>query len=132
MLRRLLLIDAFASPFPAAPGDTESWGRDVSCERVDWASFVPDNLRTCGASLVVPVALPEPARAMDLFRWLRGHPIATPTLAVLPDQTEPELLQAASEIVDDFIFWPAPGDELRLRVNRLLGDGAEEVDAVQD
>jgi DNA-binding NtrC family response regulator len=103
----------------------EGWrdldGHELRCERIAWGSFRPDALQDCAAALVIPFLVPWAPQALSLFRWLKAHPISTPTLAVLPAEPEPELMHAAAEVVDDFVLWPVREIEWRQRVWRLLG-----------
>jgi DNA-binding NtrC family response regulator len=66
-----------------------------------------------------------------MLEWLHDHPIATPTLAVLPEEAGPPLLRIVSESVDDFIVSPIRGAELRSRLDRVLGARHAEVAAVR-
>jgi DNA-binding NtrC family response regulator len=57
---------------------------------------------------------------MHFFQWLQDHPITTPTLAVLARNSEGNLLQAASQVVDDFVLWPTSPEEFLGRLFRIL------------
>lgn len=89
------------------------------CERREWESFRPDMVSDSHARLILPCVVPETPKALAFFRWLRETPVHVPTLAVLPEFPSPELL-AASEVVDDLVFWPVRGKELDVRIQRLL------------
>ena len=92
MPHRLLIIEQPPFPSGRSPSGLLSGETGFRCEQATWDSFLPDQVRHCTAHLIVAVAFPEPTKAMNLFRWLRSHPIATPTLAVLPSEPEEELL----------------------------------------
>ena len=127
---RLLVIEGSPCPLRAALEELRSDELSFSCETADWRDFLPDSLLQRAPDLVVPVATDPLPDAQAFFQWLRHHPIAVPTLAVLPVATEHELLSDASAVVDDFILWPAGGEELRQRLARLLGQKAQDQEDV--
>jgi len=103
----------------------------MASRRSEWKTFLPDQLQLREERLLVANAVPRSEEAVRFFHWLREHPLAIPTLAILPDEDN-ELLQVAAEGVDDFLLYPVRGGELRRRVSRLLGQepsNAEEVRA---
>jgi two-component system response regulator GlrR len=124
---RLLIIEGSLCEVEALAGlgCFESWS-ELRVDRSSWASFEPTRLRDCAADLVVPVAVRDGPLALTLFRWLKEHPVRTPTLAILPGEPEAELLRAAAEAVDDFILWPVRTPELHQRLSRLLGPPARD------
>jgi DNA-binding NtrC family response regulator len=95
------------------------------CEYVPWGSSALEHLNETAAELVIALAMEEPA---SLAQWLRDRRAVTPTLVVLPAAADEELLQLASETVDDFVLWPGGERELRQRLARMLG--THEVEAV--
>src|SRR5262249_54864692 len=101
-------------------------------EHADWEALVPDRLRGCAADLIVPVALPDSLRALNLFRWLRDHPLSTPMLGILPCEPGAQLLQAAAQVVDDFILCPVREEEWRERVTRILGPSDDKLGSVSE
>ncbi len=90
-------------------------------ERQAWESFRPEMVLGSRAQLIVPHVVAETQNVVSFFRWLRESPIRILTLAVLPECPSPELL-AASEVADDLVFWPVRGQELEVRIRRLLQD----------
>ena len=102
-------------------------GEGFRCDRFDWNSFRPEILRQCTAQTIVAVAAPETQKARPLFDWLRLNPIKTPTLAILPENPDQELIRDATEVVDDFLICPVRLLELRHRLERLLGPAHDEV-----
>ena len=114
MAPRLLMIHE--SPVPAALREVAC--ADACCEGADAAAFNPDSLAQCAADLVIVIAIPPAPRALGLFRWLKTHAIATPTLAVLPEEPDHHLMEAAAEGVDDFVLCPVRKSEWRQRIIR--------------
>jgi DNA-binding NtrC family response regulator len=90
-------------------------------ELATWDSLPFEKLQRCNAQLVVAVAVPPVPEAIRLFKRLREHPIPSPTLAVLSNDVDDETLRAASQSSDDFILWPIHKEELRHRLQRMLG-----------
>ena len=131
MVHRVLLIEQNSLPTEISLSASLTSEGGFSCERASWDSLSPETLRHCAAHLVMPVAVPETAKAMPLFEWLRHHPIAAPTLAVLPCEANEALLQTAAEAVDDFVFWPLHKGELRHRLRRMLGPPGHDVASVR-
>lgn len=86
-----------------------------------WESFRPEMVLGSRAQLIVPHVVSETQNVVSFFRWLREGPIRILTLAILPECPSLELL-AASEVADDLVFWPVRGQELDLRIRRLLPD----------
>jgi DNA-binding NtrC family response regulator len=95
------------------------------CQREDWATFVPERLLGYKGDLVVPVLVPPCSQAQAFLGWLHDHPLLTPTLAVLPEDAEPGLLEAACGVVSDFVLWPVSAQEWRRRVARILGPSSD-------
>jgi DNA-binding NtrC family response regulator len=122
MSRRLLVIEGRAGSLAPALGETaRSWGDDFELDHARWSSFPPECIGECRADLILPVVVPRSNEAVGFLRWLHDHPISKPTLAVLPDESEEDLLRTAAEAADDFILWPFHRLELRERVFRILG-----------
>src|SRR5262245_42682762 len=100
-------------------------GMDSRYERVAWRSLVPQTLRDDTADLILPVALDRPAGPVRLFRWMQDNPLRSPTLVILPEAADEELLCAAARVATDFMTWPARPEELLQRVTRILGSFGE-------
>ena len=79
MVHRVLLIEQNSLPTEISLSASLTSEGGFSCERASWDSLSPETLRHCAAHLVMPVAVPETAKAMPLFEWLRHHPIAALT-----------------------------------------------------
>jgi DNA-binding NtrC family response regulator len=94
---------------------------DLRYEWQTWEGFRPGMVLGSRAQLIVPHVVAETQNVVSFFRWLRESPIRVLTLAVLPECPSPELL-AASEVADDLVFWPVRGQELDVRIRRLLPD----------
>ena len=105
-----------------------SWFCEASkceCRMLSWDGFKPERLREVSADLIVPIASRSECGAQGLFDWLRVHPIAIPVFAVFGKGVSEATVQRALDVADDFLFWPAPRDELSARVSRILGDSME-------
>jgi two-component system, NtrC family, response regulator GlrR len=127
---RLLLIER--PTLPHRPSLCGLFGEGFTYEQIDWEALVPDRLASSAAHLVVAVADRLSAKVGQLFEWLGAHPIAIPTLAVVPREGEDRLIQIASDTSDDFILSPFGELELRHRVDRMLGKKRAEVEGVQN
>jgi len=132
MPRRLLIIGG-DTPFPSgmALGERLSVEQDLRYERAEWASFRFESLSECGADLVVPMAVPQTERAISFFQWLNAHPMATPTLAILPTDAEQSVLRIVAGAADDFILWPIRNGEWIERITRMLGHRRQDIVSVR-
>ena len=90
-------------------------------ERKVWDSFVPETLRHSPAKLILAQASPSTDKVARFFEWLRHNPIHIPTLAILPEVSDPDWLQTITAVIDDFVFMPLREKELELRIERILG-----------
>ena len=131
-MSRLVLIIGGETPFPAETAAGAPLSDEIlRYERAEWSSLSFDRLPASTADLVVPMAVPQIGRATSFFEWLNVHPMAVPTLAVLPMDAEPSMLRVAAESVDDFIFWPIRSAEWTERVTRMLGRPRQDIVSVQ-
>lgn len=125
MLRMLQLIEDETPVCDSVlPYLTREEGFD--CHREGWKSISSHDLPRPGVELVLFARAAQPDLPCKLFHWLREHPIAAPSLAVLAQESGDEFLRSATETVDDFVFSPVRGEELRCRVKRILGPGPEQ------
>ena len=98
--------------------------------RSGWAAGTPSHLTSCTEKLILMNAVPRTGEALSLFSWLHEHSLNAATFAVLlPD--DPEFARIAAGAVDDFLFWPVRGEELRQRILRLLGPRSRAPEEVQ-
>ncbi|MGH9431530.1 MAG: sigma-54 interaction domain-containing protein [Terriglobia bacterium] len=97
-----------------------------TCERITWDASAPGGLIQGRAQLILACAANDPAWAANFLEWLRLHPIAMPTLAILPESPAAGLLDLASATADDFMCWPVKDGELFSRILRLLGPDRKE------
>ena len=74
------------------------------------------------------VALGAGDQAAGLFQRWRSWPLAIPTAAILPGDSEPSLLRAAAASVDDFVLWPIRVDEWQERLLRMVAHPHERGD----
>jgi len=98
---------------------------DSRCEVAGWSELLFDRLHRYNAELIVAVAVPLAAQIIRMFGQLREHPLPTPTLAVLPCDVDDETLVNVSKSADDFVLWPVRKEELRQRVQRLIGNESQ-------
>ncbi len=117
--RRVIIVGDGAEPeanfsrlLPAREG--------FRCESIAWDAAVAQRLRASGAHLVILLAIPDRAPAVELMSRMRSAPPPAPILAVLPESPDEGLLSIASQTADDFICCPVREGELRHRVDRLL------------
>ncbi|HUI43966.1 MAG TPA: sigma-54 dependent transcriptional regulator [Terriglobia bacterium] len=109
------------------PADAGFRHRYLSCD-----SSAPREIGAFGAHLVIAFAAAERARALALFQSLRDWLLALPVLAVLAGEPDDDLLKAAAETADDFIFRPLRPSEFQRRVAKLLATNRPDVDAAQN
>ena len=128
MPRRLLIVEPPSSALRGWFDDLHEKAPDLLCEHVGWDARLRERISDSGCELVVIVALPPADDPTGFIRLLKEDPLATPTLAILPEDAGEELL-LASQLLDDFIVAPVRSDELRHRIRRILGDNHENVDA---
>lgn len=98
--------------------------------RASWGRFAPEELRASKESLLVANAVPGSETAIKFFHWLRENPISIPTFAILPED-DGDLLQVAADAADDFLLFPFRAEELRKRINRLLGPKSPSLEDIQ-
>lgn len=127
MTPRLLILEA--DDGHAQLADHLPSERRFTCEHARWPWPHFPSLEQ--SDLVVAVAGAEAAPALDLLRWLRAQKVVRPMLAVLPDAGSSEVLTAAAETADDFIFWPLRPGELAERLRRMLRSRDDLVDSVR-
>jgi DNA-binding NtrC family response regulator len=107
-------------------------GTDFHCERIRWDLAVGERLDWSNVALIVALATSQPAQARNLLDALHDLAVSIPLLAVLPESPDKELLQAACNTADDFVFLPLRQVELRRRVGHLLGALGQKPGAVCD
>jgi DNA-binding NtrC family response regulator len=132
MMVRLLLIDdeeaSLAASFTRAPLSDTPW----VCDQADWNSITYDRLDRRAADLIVVSASSRSSQILGFLTWLRAHAEAAPTIAVLPQNPERELLRVCFDAADDCVLSPVHGDELRQRIARVLGTSDHTAAAVKD
>jgi len=89
-------------------------------ELATWDSLTLQKLQERSTQVLVAVAMPSSPEAIGLFKWLREHPIPSPTLAVLANDVDDETLSIVSQSTDDFVLWPTHAAELRHRLQRMV------------
>ncbi len=127
----ILIIE---NAFPPACLDEHLSAVSPECEsagRVSWERFSLADLRNIKSNLIVANAVPGSVKALEFFELLKSNRISVPVFAILPSD-DPALLQVAIETVDDFLFWPARGEEFRQRIGRLMGTSSRTLSVVQE
>lgn len=81
-------------------------------------------------TLVIADAGSGGAKVAEFFQWLRINRVSVPLFAILP-QDDAALVQSAIGTVDDFLLWPVRPDELKTRVERLLGPQVHDLNDTQ-
>jgi DNA-binding NtrC family response regulator len=82
--------------------------------------------------LIAPIELGCADRTIELLRRLREKSLTIPTLAILPPDSDEQLLRLVSDLASDFAIWPTRREEIQQRAKRLLGYGGSEADIVRD
>jgi len=80
--------------------------------------------------IVVAIAQSRPTLAVDLFRRLSRSPHPNTSFAVLPREIDAQLLEIASEFLDDFVLWPTSREEIAQRIRRLVTFSGRASDSV--
>jgi DNA-binding NtrC family response regulator len=119
MSARVLLIEP--ASMPPQSSCRSVLNLELCYERQAWESFRPEMVLGSRAQLIVSHVVTETQNAVSFFHWLRESSIRILTLAILPECPGSELL-AASKVADDLVFWPVRGQELDVRIRRLLQD----------
>lgn len=73
-----------------------------------------------GVALVIAVADDGEPRSIEFLRGLAGRKLCCPCIAILPADSSADLLRGAAG-ADDIVLQPVRADELRWRIDRLLG-----------
>ena len=100
--------------------------------RLEWEEFAIEQLLTASAELIASIELDHADRTIELLRQLRQRSITTPTLAILPSQSDEQLLRQVSELATDFAIWPTRCEEILQRAKRIVGQSNCEVDTIRD
>lgn len=98
--------------------DRDRWGLHAP-RRVEHASWEKAEVGD-GVALVIAVADDGEPRSIELLRQLAGRKPRCPCIAILPESSSADLLRAAAA-ADDIVLEPVRVDELRWRIDRLLG-----------
>jgi DNA-binding NtrC family response regulator len=128
---RVLCVEPGCGPMGDTLAVCLTAGAGFRLERARWDRVVVQGLARYSADVILAVVVARAAEAVDVFRWLRQRPVAVPTLAVLPQASDEELLRCVVDAADDFTLWPVSALELRHRIARLLGPERGVAAAVQ-
>ena len=100
--------------------------------RASWIAFDPEQSDSPGPDLIVAVDVPQTPAFAGFLEWLRTHPQAKPVFGVISQAAPESLVRTASQMLDDFILWPATRPEIECRIRRLLGAAPESPDGPHD
>lgn len=128
MPAKLLIVDVSGCAEPIVISGPEG---ATQCECRKWGSFTAADLLRSTVRVVIVNASPSDLDPAAIFSWIRDNFIQTPVLALLPQSADPALLHAVSEVADDFIIAPIRADELNVRVARIHGWTATQVEEVR-
>jgi DNA-binding NtrC family response regulator len=101
------------------------------CEVRPWGGVASELPLLAEAHLIVAHAPNEVEKTASFFHWLRDKAIRVPLLALLPESASQELLKSVSETANDFLFAPLREEELKLRINRILGPQSNSLDHLE-
>jgi DNA-binding NtrC family response regulator len=124
MLHELLLIEDGPQIRENSISNFLTPAQGFNCERLTWEFFVPEGLCRRAFDLLIAVTPADPSNCLSLFDWLAVHPTPVATFAVLPGDSNDQLLNLAAQTVDDFLLAPVRDDELRCRLTRILGEAS--------
>jgi DNA-binding NtrC family response regulator len=91
---------------------------------ISWKSLAMESVRERRVDLIVIVAGADATRLVEFFEWERQHRDGAPTIAVLQDETDANVLHACCEATDDFVLGPLRPAELSQRIVRVIGNDA--------
>ena len=120
MAYRILCVEPSYAPMGDTLAVSLSAGAGFRLERASWERVVVEGLARFSVDVILAVIV-RAAEAAECFRRLRQRSVAVPTLAVLPEASDDELLRCVVDAADDFTVWPVGALELRHRLARLLG-----------
>jgi DNA-binding NtrC family response regulator len=121
LLHQLLVIEGLEGERQSSMGDYLTLQDGFECRRVEWDPRSPQQLSCAGVELVLLAAPAQMEDPLRFFAWLQDHTLRTSSVAILPTNPDTKLLQAVSEMVNDFVISPVKSGELRCRVLRILG-----------
>jgi len=121
VLHQLLVIEGLEGERQSSMDDYLTLQDGFECRRVEWDPRSPQQLSCAGVELVLLAAPAQMEDPLRFFAWLQDHPLRTSSVAILPTNPDTKLLQAVSEMVNDFVISPVKSEELRCRVLRFLG-----------
>jgi DNA-binding NtrC family response regulator len=121
MPRRLLIIEQSPATIDAQLSAPKI---GFSCERIRWSSDLDlaARVRQKNPDLLIVAASSANDEAARLVAAMHAAPITTPALAILAPDASDQLVDLASQVLDDFLFAPVRSTELRHRITRIIGE----------
>lgn len=117
----ILVIGNASSAAPSNVASLLSTAGEFQCKCETWDMLAADRLEQYQSQLIVPVGCSPCEGLKGFFHGLRTKASTAPVLAIMPSDADPDLLQLASEVAQDFLLWPVREVELYERVRRLVG-----------
>ena len=131
MVHEVVLIETPSASSIASIEHVLERGQHRIGPRIAWSEYRLAEICRNHPAVIIAKATPPAPQAYEFFLWLRKNPIGCPVFGILPSDS-PELIEAALTAVDDFLFWPVRGDELYLRLQRLLGPATAGRESIQN
>jgi DNA-binding NtrC family response regulator len=127
LTRRLIIIGDPAASLRHTLCDPISTS-ELSCGFAAWDEA--SRLNSLEAEMVIFFGVSASDKITPIFQSLRRNPIDRPTMAILAEGADSSLIALVTESVDDFMLAPIRGDELLIRIRRILGAEQNSVDSV--
>lgn len=119
------------STSPDADGESSGIaGALDGAEHVRWDELEDALRRPRALALLIVMATDAEPRSIAFLQGLAARRLTCPCLAIVAAQSSAELLHSAA-CADDFVLLPSRPDELRSRLDRLLGVRVDEVSAAK-
>jgi DNA-binding NtrC family response regulator len=125
MMKRILVVSSSGDGY--AWQDTLCAGRNLSVEQARWDELLRGSTPSPELCLLVAVLDQPRSTSIDSLRRLTCSLPQCPCLAVLPEDSAPELIRGAATVAGDFVILPMRPEELACRVDRFLAYADDDV-----
>lgn len=126
MLHQVLVIEDEPGVHGGDTRELLSRERGFDCRVEIWDPASTRNLFECPPDIVLFVAGKQGGRAKGFFNFCRHDQISVPVVAILSRDCDEDMLQPAAQVMDDFLFAPVNAEELKCRLERILGPRVDE------